>query len=223
MLIHFVYHVCCKVRYGYKTFLYIIFLILSGCVWFFQEPERTAWAESSQNTACSTSIPASPHDFRQNEADQAESDSDGDADSSGLHDEHPSPPSDGDSDIHSEESDANSDVDSELNSNFLETLEFQPLYEGSKIDVNTTIGSILDFYISPSLSKLALSDLLSLIDNILPQPNLLPHTKYKMDQFIMLNAPSAEHIKHFYCSTYQNYIGVLEDDAPCSICGSENA
>lgn len=115
------------------------------------------------------------------------------------------------SEINSEESDAYSDVDSEPN--VPETPESQPLYEGSKVDVNTVIGSILDFYISHSLPKLALSDLLSLIDNLIPQPKLLPQTKYKLDQFIIQNAPSAEHMKHFYCSTCHQYIGVLETEA----------
>lgn len=69
-----------------------------------------------------------------------------------------------------------------------------PLYEGSTVDLNTAIGSILEFYISNSLSKQSLNDLLKLIDSFLPSPNLLPKTKYKLDQFILNNAPPTKHL-----------------------------
>lgn len=35
-----------------------------------------------------------------------------------------------------------------------------PIYEGSTVDLNTAIGSILEFYISNSLPKQSLNDLL---------------------------------------------------------------
>ena len=74
-----------------------------------------------------------------------------------------------------------------------------PLYPGAPVTMYAALLLILAFVLNHNLTNEALADLLSLLNCLLLQPNLVPPSVYKFYKHLRIT--KAEVIRHYYCST----------------------
>ncbi|XP_043474370.1 uncharacterized protein LOC122506320 [Leptopilina heterotoma] len=100
-----------------------------------------------------------------------------------------------------------------------------PIYQNSSSCGGDALIQILKIYVSNQLSKEALSDLLTLLNTLLPDNHNLPKTKFKLLNLIdkiLLNLQSNYTTKHRICSDCQNYLGEWLDSQDVKICSRCN-
>lgn len=94
------------------------------------------------------------------------------------------------------------------------------LYKKSEITVSQSILSIMELYIHNKLTKAALQAILKALQLLLPKPNAMPKTEFKLFQFVRNVAGTCPVIKHFYCRQCLFYKGTDHSVAVCSSCSS---
>lgn len=93
---------------------------------------------------------------------------------------------------------SDSDDDTELR-------EQSMVYENSRQTTDEAVLSVLQLYIKHKLTKNALKDALKTVCDMLPVPNNMPTTVFKLFKYITDLAPSCAIIKHYYCNSCQIY------------------
>jgi len=74
-----------------------------------------------------------------------------------------------------------------------------PLYSGAPVTMYAALLLILAFVLNHNLTNEALADLLSLLNIVLVQPNLVPPSVYKFYKHLRIT--KANSIRHYYCSS----------------------
>jgi len=95
----------------------------------------------------------------------------------------------------------------------------EKLFKNSNITVDTAVSHLLRCYVKHQKTKACLADELRIIKKILPQPNRIPSTVYKLFQYVLVFVPSCKIVKHFCCHNCQYYCGV-ERPILCPACNS---
>ena len=90
------------------------------------------------------------------------------------------------------------------------------LYPGATVTQGQGLLAVMIFALRHHLTGAALSDLLGLMNLLVP--NLVPASKYLFKKFF--GDPAVSSVAHFYCEVCQHYIGKDPDDGSCSHCGT---
>ncbi|XP_029912603.1 uncharacterized protein LOC115362701 [Myripristis murdjan] len=90
------------------------------------------------------------------------------------------------------------------------------MYTGATLTQGQGLLAVMLFALRHHLTGAALSDLLGLINLLIP--NLVPASKYLFKKFF--GDPTLSSVYHYYCEACQNYIGKNPDDQLCSHCGT---
>ncbi|XP_051166501.1 uncharacterized protein LOC127284848 [Leptopilina boulardi] len=96
-----------------------------------------------------------------------------------------------------------------------------PIYDNANICGGDALNQILKIYVSNRLTKTALGDMLSLINNLLPEDHSLPKTKYKLTKLIDKVLPPVQAnftTKHRICADCLNYVGEWSDSVNVQVC-----
>ena len=95
----------------------------------------------------------------------------------------------------------------------------EKLYENSDITVGGAITLLLCFALRHSLTKVALDDLLELLNIIMPL-SALPRTRFLFSKLFKLCQEKVE--RHFYCTSCSicTYIGQVINIAVCPVCNA---
>lgn len=93
----------------------------------------------------------------------------------------------------------------------------EKLFKNSNITVDTAVSHLLRCYVKHQKTKACLADELRIIKKILPQPNRIPSTVYKLFQYVLVFVPSCKIVKHFCCHNCQYYCRV-ERPILCPAC-----
>lgn len=99
------------------------------------------------------------------------------------------------------------------------------LHRNTDMTVGECVYIIIDYYIKNSLTKKALTELLTLLNTFLPKPNNLPKTKYFLFKFLDSVLPDSENVikKHRICENCSEYLGDWSIQPPiinCQNCSS---
>ncbi|XP_022109468.1 uncharacterized protein LOC110989402 isoform X2 [Acanthaster planci] len=98
----------------------------------------------------------------------------------------------------------------------------QPILPGSELSVGQVVTMIFAYALKHSLTKLAIQDLLKLIDTIVG-PSNIPGTLFMLNKYIQ---SAQEKIKvHFYCPACLIYIGEFANEGliTCSNCNAQHS
>ena len=74
------------------------------------------------------------------------------------------------------------------------------LFDGSDAQRDEAVLNLLKLYVKHKWTKMSLQDLLSYIASILPEPNNMPKTNYKIFQYLENVSTEFTITKHYYCS-----------------------
>lgn len=92
------------------------------------------------------------------------------------------------------------------------------LFNNSAQTINETVYNLINLYMKHRMTKSNLRDMLVVINNMLPQPNLMPKTVHKLFYYVQNIVPSYTVIKHFYCKKCILYKGVDTVSEVCKSC-----
>jgi hypothetical protein len=95
----------------------------------------------------------------------------------------------------------------------------EKLFEGSEISVGGAITLLMWFTLRHCLTKVALDDLLELLNILMPR-SALPRTRFMFNKLFVLSRDKVE--RHFYClnCTICTYIGQIINIDVCPVCNS---
>lgn len=128
----------------------------------------------------------------------------------------------GDSDIeinyNSENSDKVEDNDDHSDDEVVETHSI--LYKNSSKTMDECVLAVLELYIKHKMTKESLKDTLTTICNMLPQPNNMPTSFFKLLQYTRNIAPECSVTEHFYCKKCRVYDNSFVNNC-CQVCLSD--
>lgn len=94
----------------------------------------------------------------------------------------------------------------------------EPLYENCPCSIDEAVADIVELYVNDKWTKKSLSDLLMLLQKILPRNNIMPKTVFKLFKHVEESAPASTVIKHYYCQKCLSYNSIDPKIAECSSC-----
>lgn len=88
--------------------------------------------------------------------------------------------------------------------------------------VDESVVRILDLYIQNKWTKSSLTDCLTLLQEMLPENNLMPTSVYKLFQHVKECAPPLSIIKHYYCKSCFYYNAASDKVIQCQSCQAQS-
>ncbi|XP_036140345.1 uncharacterized protein LOC105839407 [Monomorium pharaonis] len=92
------------------------------------------------------------------------------------------------------------------------------LFNNSAQTVDETVYNLINLYIKHRMTKFNLEDMLTVINNMLSQLNLMPKTLYKLFSYVKNMVPPFTVIKHVYCKKCMLYKSVKAASKVCKLC-----
>ncbi|XP_036150554.1 uncharacterized protein LOC118648338 [Monomorium pharaonis] len=95
------------------------------------------------------------------------------------------------------------------------------LYEKSTKSTDKSVLLLLQLFLDNKMIKTCLKNTLKVICDLLPTPNNMPRTVFKLFQYVESQAPVRDVIKHFYCKSCHFYYGDKNKSVrECQVCSS---